>query len=159
MAGHRPETLRRAAIMREMASLGLTATMIAKILRVNRSLTDWYRMNFGIYFNAQEETHFRRAVRQGYANGIPPSQIAKALGSTENSVKVTASVMGVSWKSDSYRNKRGFLIPEPMREQYRELRSYGLTMEECGWNLGIVPRPKPHRRYETYAGSGSISRY
>lgn len=159
MTGHLAKTVRRAAIMREIASLGLTATMTARLLGVNTSLPFWYRENFGIYFNAEEETHFRRAVRRGYEEGIPPAEIAKSLGSTENSVKVTASKMRVSWGIDPYRNKRGFNIPEPMREQYRELRECGLTMEECGWNLGIVPRPKPHRRYETYAGSGSISRY
>lgn len=159
MVGYRQQTIRRAAIIAEIASLGLTQAQASNLLNVDHSLFHWYRKNFGVQFPVQDETPFRRAVRKGYEENVPIEELARKLGSTVGSIKVTASKIGVSAGIDPYRNKRGYLVPEHLKSDYRELREYGLTVEECGWNLGIVPRPKPHRRYETYAGSHVLSRY
>jgi hypothetical protein len=43
-----------------------------------------------------KETEFQRCVRIGYECGTPPGEIARLLGSTVNSVKVTAHKIGVS---------------------------------------------------------------
>lgn len=42
------------------------------------------------------ETEFQRCVRVGYACGTPPKEIARLLGSSVGSVKVTAHKLGVS---------------------------------------------------------------
>lgn len=42
------------------------------------------------------ETEFRQCVRVGYSLGMPLAEIARLLGSTINSVKATASKLGVT---------------------------------------------------------------
>lgn len=42
------------------------------------------------------ETDFQKSVRDGYERGVPPGEIARQLGSTINSIKVTAHKIGVS---------------------------------------------------------------
>jgi len=59
------------------------------------------------------ESSFRQGVRAGYLAGLPVADIAKQLGSTVGSVKVTACQMGISddpataaWKRYQRRRQR-----------------------------------------------------
>lgn len=139
-----PSTYRRAAYVRELASLGLWQTKIADLLDMEPVRVHQIGKQFGIKFDRKPNlrTGFYNAVRDGYAAGLRPAQIAERLGSTAASVMVTACRMGLTRtnSSDPAKYRRPFILPEELRPQYRELRGIGLSIVEAGAHLGLIDR-------------------
>ena len=144
MAQIRARRLRRAMIVRELASLGLWETAIARLCRCSARYVLDLAKRAGVVLPRFErkETPLRQAVRAGYAAHRHPADIARDLGTTEATVKVTASQMGLTVR-DPHRFKRGFVVPADLRSAYRAMTRLGCTPEEAGQCLGLVPRTPP----------------
>jgi hypothetical protein len=87
-------------------------------------------------------TPLRRAIIDGYLAGEHPAAIAAANGTTENAVRVTASLMRItSIHPQSKAKQRGFAIPAQFRDEYLRLRrNKHMTATEAGEALGLIPR-------------------
>ena len=140
----RPSTYRRAAYIRELASLGLWQTKIAELLDMEPVRVHQIGKQFGIAFSRKPNSRgkFHEAIRKGYAAGLSPAQIAERNGSTTASIRVTACRLGLTRtnSSDPAKYRRPFILPDHLRPQYRELRELGLTISEAGANLGLLQR-------------------
>jgi len=139
-------TLRRAAALRELASLGIHASRAASLLDIDPVRVHQIKQQFGIPLPkrpADVDTPLRQAIRRGYEAGLSYHQIAERAGTTYGSVKTTVFHMGLANPSNRawFRHKRSFALPPQHRAAYRELRSLGLTIEEAGYNLGLIERP------------------
>lgn len=83
----------------------------------------------------------REAIRLGYAANNPPQIIAAELGINVVTVRTQACKMGLTkGRNDPAMHRRGFPIPPELRERWRELRKLGLTTQEAGVELGLLPR-------------------
>lgn len=146
MGFYKRRTLRRVAIIRELASLDRTNAEVARLTGLTRTGVGLIAKREGIRFRQAyggEETPFQRAVREGYNAGKTARQIAAEIGSTENSVLVCASKLGVTIR-DPWRFRRGFTIPADRRDEYRELTvRLRCTAQEAGMSMGLIPRGQP----------------
>lgn len=145
-------TLRRIAALRELADLGCYKAKAARLLRIHDSYVNLMARQYDIVFTVrvkgqQKNSKLREAIRAGYAAHKRPRDIAAEIGSTDNSVKVLASQMGLTRRRhDPARYRRPFQIPEDRYPEYLELRKQHLTFEECGYILGLLERPVPQPR-------------
>lgn len=147
----RPVDFKRAAALRELASLGVHQAKAVAMIGIFPAQAATLKREFGFDFprKSRFSTPFSKAVRDGYERGIPPSQIANSTGSTAASVKVRASQMGLTARStrDPAKHKRGFAIPVERMDEYKALRKLGLTFEECGMEMGLLARPTVALRF------------
>lgn len=142
------KTMRSVAALRELADLGLYASQAGRLL----GLTDGYvcllRKRFSIAFTKgppglrrNEELH--RLIEEGYARNLPPRVIAEMAGTTIKTIMVLACKKGLTrGRKDPGAHRRGYRVPEELWPRYRELRKLGLTIAECGYELGLLERPK-----------------
>lgn len=139
------------AQMLELASLGIWQERAAELLGITSvGITSW-KKKFGITFPRKgpgRSTKRQRIIREGYLARKTARQIlhdleAQGISSSVNSIKTIASRIKVNAPRDvcdAWTYKRPFSIPLELRPQYRELRKLGLTIEECGYNLGLLSR-------------------
>lgn len=144
---HRPETWRLIAHIDEMAKCGLTGMQISSALCVPYHSVSVVAHKARISFTANRaESPLRRAIREGYAAGRRPSDIAAETGRPVTSVRVLACQMGLTRNTarDPFKHKRVFKIPEGRMDEYRALRRLGLTFHECGYEMGLLARQPVH---------------
>lgn len=151
MAHVKEITLRRAAALRELASLGCWQTRCADLLEMDAVRVSQMSSEFRISFpkKPKSDTPIQAAVRKGYKAGLSPSQIAEIAGISTRNVYVKACQMGLTkgQPRDPARFRRGFVVPEAMRPQYRELtRILGMSAREAGVELKLIKRPSLEAR-------------
>lgn len=142
-----PPKAKQIAIVRELASLGCTMRRAGELIERSH-VTVWNLAKSGGVKFGREESTLRQAIRAGYAAKKSPSQIASDTGRDASSIKVLASRMGLTKgrTPDPGKFRRGFEIPDAMREEYRFLTQVkGLKAREAGEILGLVERPVPGR--------------
>ncbi len=140
MASISRRKLRRAMQAREMALMGLSATQVAKALRITEKGAYNYANGYGFKYG-KPESDLRKAVRAAYAEGGGgPRAAALASGTQYETVKALASQMGLTRPTDHYRFKRGFAVPDDRKGEYRALIRASLTPTEAGQIMGLIPR-------------------
>lgn len=138
--------LRRAAAIRELASLGLLQAQIATVLSINWNSVHRIGKRHQIKFArfGELDTPLEAQVRAAYApGGIGPSALGRQLGKTRNTIVVTACRLGLTQPhatKDSHRFVRGFVIPPDRWAEYQELMTLGCTPTEAGKHMRLVPR-------------------
>jgi hypothetical protein len=82
----------------------------------------------------------RRIILDGYARNDPLEVIAAKLGCSVASLKVSASNLGCTrTPKEAAAFRRGFHVPERMREDYYQLMSAGgYRARECAMILGLL---------------------
>jgi len=134
--------LRRAMIIREIASMGFYGAKIARMCGTSKEYLLQLRREFNVTVpkRGRYDTDKFRAVRAGYEANKSAQQIALEAGMSENVVKNYASLMGVTYKYGRYTWRRGFIVPENRMAEYLEARRCGCTIKEAGRSLGLIPR-------------------
>lgn len=142
--GHRPRTWRLIACIREMADLGCGGAETARMLGVSAGLVFNLACRYGISFTVNRiESPIRRAIREGYAEGLSPAEIAYELNTSSTSVRSLACRMGLTETTvrDPFKHKRPFTVPAERMAEYKSLRKLGMTITECGHVMGFLARP------------------
>lgn len=137
-------SLRRAAILREIASLDLLVSDAVRLTGL--SATSIYRIakrheiEFVQY--GEKDTPLEAAVREAYApGGIGPTRMARRLGKNPKTLMVVACRLHLAQPDrDTHRFRRGFEVPAGRRDEYRALKAAGCTNEEAGQIMGLIPR-------------------
>lgn len=82
----------------------------------------------------------RRIILEGYARNDPLKVIAAELGCSLASLKVSASNLGCTrTPNEAAAFRRGFQVPENLREDYYQLMSVGgYRARECAMILGLL---------------------
>ena len=134
----------RSAQLREMASLGCTASQAAALLGVTRQCV--YHHNFAEGLNFRRVGKFSKPwhqqLRDGFARGLSPKQLSELTSRPKSTVIVTLCKMGLTAnrRRDPGKYKRPYDIPDELFGRYKELRQLGLTYEEIGYDLGLLAR-------------------
>lgn len=144
MTGPKTITLRRAAALRELASLGCWQTRCAELLTIDPVRVSQMGADFAITFpkKPKRDTDLQATVRKGYAKHLSPAQIAEMAGISVRNVHVRACRMGLTKRPhDPARFRRGFDVPEALRPAYRELtKDLGMSAREAGVELKLISR-------------------
>lgn len=142
----KPITLRRAAALNEMASLGIWSAKAAVLLNVDAVRVCQLAKQFDIRLppKPKQISELSRAVRDGYAAGLTPHQIALRHGRTANCIRVVACKLGLTREAprDPGKYKRGYLVPPHLKAEYAALRKIGCSFKEAGYELGLIQRPR-----------------
>lgn len=145
---------RVSAALHELASLDMTLPDAARLLDVQQS---WARrLTRDVEWPAP--WLWRRCERLLLAQPMTIEQLAARIGYT----KPLTSLYGLLWikgvdqllilrpKRPAGRltahSRRPYAVPPERIAEYHELRRLGLTIEEVGWNMGLVERPRARAR-------------
>lgn len=153
MTPQRKRSKRRAAIIRELASLGCRNTDIARLTGLTRTGVYLLTRREGIELpKGYRETPLQKAIREGYAAGIPPAEIAKQTGAKLTSVRVIASKHKVEGRVfDPYRFKRGGVVADECRDDYRNIMRKGYSATEAARMVPLLPLGAGYARVATEA--------
>jgi len=133
--------LRRAMIIREIASMGFYCAQIARICRTSKEYIFLLRKDFNVIVPPRKryDTVRFRIVKAGYEANKSIQQIALEAGMSEGTVPNYASLMGITHKYGRHAWLRGFVVPPERIEEYREARRLGCTIKEAGRSVGLLP--------------------
>ncbi len=142
--------LRRACIVREIASLELLVADAASLLGLSEVTIYKMAKDFDIKFTryGEKDTPLQAAVRKAYEQGIGPSIAARRYGVSPKTFMVVACKLGLTdQRRDPFKFVRGFEVPSDKRDEYHYLvKRKGLTSKEAGSVLGLLA-PSPAPRY------------
>ena len=148
MAGGRPQsprTLQQVEQLRELAAQGVWAREAAKRLGIDASWVSQLHRRFGIPFppKPKMDSEYHRTLRDGFARGLTPKQLAELTGRKIDTVSVTLCKMGLTAGrrlNDPGKYRRPFDVPDELFGRYRELKKLGLTYEEISRELKLPMR-------------------
>lgn len=150
MRGPYPHTIERVDRLRELAAAGLTKAEAAREIGISGPAVSQIAARFGIHFHLRKafDLPVHRRMREMFAAGMTPRQIAAGLNRPEDSIAVTLSKMGVTAgrRADPGRYRRPYDVPDHLFGRYKELRKLGLTMTEAGVELGLLSREAAEAR-------------
>jgi hypothetical protein len=104
----RPITLRRLAIIRELADLGCSITEAAILCGVEPACISQYGRRFGVVMRdgRRSDPWLRRRVLRDFGKGMTYAEMAERYGTTKNAIGVTVHklrqdglLLPPSWKS------------------------------------------------------------
>lgn len=86
-----------------------------------------------------EDVAARNAIIvEAYRKNMPISEICALTGMTRGSIKVRAHRLGCSKSGEEvYDYRRGFSVPEALKDEYRALKAMGFRAREVAKLLGI----------------------